>query len=231
MGQAHAGLDCFVGYSCSTLKSNGFLQQAESSRTPSIQRTQAKLGAASNVLSLGLQTSKLPVVCKTEASASFWSMIHDYILQYCLQTSMRPNHFITVVFVFLYMFSFAFGPRVCPGQNALRFWKEISYDEVFKGLVLDPEPALGITMDCRGDFAHWNSVSMFESDTAWRCLYTAVLLALFLKTFVGGRQSTCCRLQRDAWFGSIPTNMEIPCCAFESGGQAAMKEYDKATRQ
>ena len=53
------------------------------------------------------------------------------------------------------MFFFAFGPRVCPGQNALRFWKEISYDEVFKGLVLDPEASFG---DNNGlpwcDFAH-----------------------------------------------------------------------------
>ena len=38
---------------------------------------------------------------------------------------------------------FFFGPRVCPGQNALRFWKEISYDEVFRGLVLDPEASFG----------------------------------------------------------------------------------------
>lgn len=175
MGQAHAGLDCFVGYWNQTV----FLQQAESRRAPSIQRTQAKLGAASNVLSLGLQTSKLPVVCKTEAFASFWSMIHDYILQYCLQTSMCPNHFITVVFVFLCMFFFAFGPRVCPGQNALRFWKEISYDEVFRGLVLDPEASVG---DNNG-LPWWFCPLKFRFNVRiGHCMKmsTAVLLAFFL---------------------------------------------------
>lgn len=36
------------------------------------------------------------------------------------------------------------------GQNALRFWKDIFYDEIFRGWVLDPEARCnGVTWDVR----------------------------------------------------------------------------------
>ena len=39
------------------------------------------------------------------------------------------------------------------GQNALRFWNAISYDEIFKGLVLDPEAMDGHGMSCSSSAA------------------------------------------------------------------------------
>ena len=86
---------------------------------------------------------------------------------------------ILFVFVFLCMFFFAFGPRVCPGQNALRFWKEISYDEVFRGLVLDPEASVG---DNNG-LPWWFCPLKFRFNVRiGHCMKmsTAVLLAFFL---------------------------------------------------
>ena len=51
------------------------------------------------------------------------------------------------------------------GQNALRFWNAISYDETFKGLVLDPEATDRHGMTC--------------SDAA------ELVVSLFLNVFLG----------------------------------------------
>ena len=119
------------------------------------------------------------------------------------------------------MFFCAFGPRVCPGQNALRFWKEISYDEVFRGLVLDPEASFGddnrlpwCFLPMEISFSNRTLHEDVHGSFGWALLTFVDYVKLAGVFFVGGRQSTCCQLQRDAWFGSIPTNMEIPSCAF-----------------
>ena len=64
------------------------------------------------------------------------------------------------------------------GQNALRFWNAISYDEIFKGLVLDPEAMDGHGMSCSSSAAE-----LLLSVSLSLCL--SLSLSLSLSEFFG----------------------------------------------